>query len=353
MHSPLIYKPKPIFGLDIGAATAKVAQLKASRGQISVSGYGYVRFESSAVKDGVIVKPEQIAQVLKPFLKEQITGRVTTNRVVASVPVARSYTRIFQLPTLSPEDTAEAVKLEAEQYIPAALDELYVEHLALETNPKAKTHPVLLVATPKKIVDSYLSVLDHLRLEVDAVEPNLFANFRTIKFLGATNEPKIIIDFGALSSDLAAYDKSVRLTSTVNIGSDTITETIAKVLKIDEEQALKVKYRFGIAKSRWQAQLANALQPFLSTFANEVQKVMRYYHEHSENKTAISQILLVGGGSNMPGLSDFLAHLTGVTVANANPWNKLVVKPLQPPHPSEAVLYATAIGLALKGVGND
>ncbi|MBI4101048.1 type IV pilus assembly protein PilM [Candidatus Microgenomates bacterium] len=353
MQIPLFYRPKALFGLDVGRTTVKIAQLKVARGQPQVIGYGYGRFDKTAAHEGELVKPELIAEVIRDITNQTIIGHITTNRIAASIPIAHSYVRVLKLPSLSQTDLLEAVKLEAEQYVPIPSQELYIEHRVLAapkaaSGAKEKTISVLMVAVPKKIVGSYLALFDLLKLEVASIEPNMFANLRAIDFNCQTQGAKIVIDFGAHSSDMAIYDNGVvKLTSTVATGGDHITATIAKALNLTYEQATQLKIHYGIAKSRWQAQLATALQPILSDFASEVQKMMRYFHEHTP-QAAIDQIVVVGGGANMPGLSDFLSHLTGVGVLVCNPWTNLVLKPLQPPNPAETTIFATAVGLALK-----
>ncbi|MBI3983673.1 type IV pilus assembly protein PilM [Candidatus Microgenomates bacterium] len=357
MQVPLFYHPRPVFGLDIGRSTIKVAQVKAQKSQVRVVSYGYARFSSTATKDGELIKPEIVAQAIRSLLADSTIGKLTGHRVVASVPIANIYTRILQLPKLTSKDLAEAVKLEAEQYVPLAAEELYIEQLVLPSPKSAKataTQPVLMVATPRKIVNSYLAVFEQLGLEATVLEPNMFANLRVADYAVPHPGSKIIIDFGARSSDMAVYaGGGWQLISTIGTGGDNITEQIAQTLKLAPEQANQLKVHYGIGRSRWQAQLAAALQPILSDFANEVQKMVRYYHDHNPGQGAVDQIILVGGGANMPGLSDFLAHLTGIAVVICNPWTKLVVAPLQPPSTSETTVFATAVGLALKELDHD
>lgn len=365
MKTSLLYHTKEIFGLDVGRTTIKVAQVKHAHGNnIQVLGYGYGPFDKTAVKDGEILKPDLIAATINELVSKKLIGKIDTSRIAASIPVAHSYVRILNLPKMPEADLAEAVGLEAEQYVPVPNKDLYIEHHILEpfapAQPKPKavganpttaapaTLQILMLAVPKRIIDSYMKLYSLLGLEVDAIEPNMFANLRVAEYVCPSEKAKILIDFGAQSSDIAIYDNSVRLTSTVATGGDHITDMIGRALKLDTKQANQLKIHYGIGKSRWQAQLAEALQPILSNFANEVQKMMRYYAEHTENKSSIGQILVMGGGANMPGLADFLTHLTGVEVVVCNPWSKLIVKPLQPPSPSETTIYATAIGLALK-----
>lgn len=351
-----------MFGLDIGRSTIKITQIKSARGQVKVVGYAHAKFDAAATADGVIVKPELISSAIRELFAKSIIGKITTDRVVTSIPIAHAYSRILNLPvSMGESDRAEAVRLEAEQYVPIPPQDLYIEHHLLPVPPVPKpqvsktpvkaaevTNRVLMVATPKKIVSSYIELFDQLGLEVTAMEPNMFANIRSIDFNCPPPGARVLIDFGARSSDLAIHDGSIQLISTVATGGDHITELIGSALKLSAQQANQLKIHYGIAKSRWQVQLATALQPILSNFANEVQKLTRYYHEHSPGNQAIKQIVLVGGGANMPGLADFLSHLTGIEVLICNPWGKLEVAPLQPPAPAETTIYATSIGLALK-----
>lgn len=360
MQIPLLYRPKSVFGLDIGRSTVKLVQVKSARGQIRVVGYGYAKFDPTATQDGVILKPDLVGASIRELFGKSIIGKISSNRVMASIPIAHIYTRILSLPSMAEADLAEAVQLEVEQYIPIPAKELYIEHRSLPTPvvasgkaPAEVNHRVLMVAAPRKIVSSYVQLFDQLGLEVAAIEPNMFSNIRSINYNCPPKGARVLIDFGARSSDLAIYNQSIQLVSTVATGGDHITERIASTLKLSNQQASELKVHYGIAKSRWQVQLATALQPILSDFANEVQKLTRYYHEHSGNQASIEQIVLVGGGANMPGLSDFLSHLTGIEVVICNPWGKLAIDPLRPPAASETTVYATSVGLALKELEGD
>lgn len=375
---PLFYQSKQAFGLDVGQSSVKAVQINPRSNQPEIQGYGYVEFDPAAIVKGAIVKPDVITEAIHKLLSSVLVGKVTTNRVIASIPIAYAYTRVLTLPNLKKSELEEAVKLEVEQYVPVQIEDLYVEHeiirhIKSESKPPVSArkpglkkinhtlHPAsdsssnvtLMVAAPRRIVDTYLEVFNMLEFDVAAIEPTMFANFRAVNYFNAESKPRVIIDFGSHSSDLAIYDGTVRLVSTVETGGSHITEQIMKTLNLSREQANKVKTHYGIAKSRWQVQLANGLQPILSDFANEVQKTMRYYHEHNP-KNEINDIMMVGGGANMPGLADFLTHLTGVKVENFNPWAKLGLHALQPPYQTETTIYDTAIGLALRtGNSND
>jgi len=58
-------------------------------------------------------------------------------------------------------------------------------------------------------------------------------------------------------------------------------------------------------------------------------------------------VIIIGGGANMPGMSDFITDKIRVPARTCNPWINLDFGDLQPPHQLEKTLYATAAGLAL------
>lgn len=346
-HAPLFYKQKPIFGIDIGQSTVKVVQIARGKDQPRVIGYGYADFNPEAIDSGIIVDPDAVKQSLQPLIQDIVIGELTSDRVIASIPMAYIYSRVLELSGVEEEDLSKAVELEAQQYIPLDMDDIYLDYTLLEQADEEKTR-VFMVAAPKTIVDSYLQLFTDLDLEVYGTEPSLLAILRAVNHAFDDKKPKIIIDFGSQSSDLAIYDKNLRLTSTASVGGDHITDCIVDTLNVDQDKARRIKTRYGISKSEWQETLAPALTPILTTLANEVQKMLRYHHERNDTDAEIEQIVIVGGGANLPGLDNFISRLTGISVATTNPWNNIQVKPLQPPHRLETTLYTTAVGLALK-----
>jgi Tfp pilus assembly PilM family ATPase len=127
MDNTYIYKDKPVFGLDIGFSSIKVLQLQMQKnGKAKVLGYGACNYKPDAVKEGVITDPEALAKSVKKLFEESLVGNISTRRVCIAVPAAKTFTRTMTLPNVKEEDFSDAVRLEAEQYIPAALDDLYI-----------------------------------------------------------------------------------------------------------------------------------------------------------------------------------------------------------------------------------
>jgi len=343
----IFYKDKPVFGFDIGRSSIKVMQLSRTKKGTIVEGYGTISFDPSAIVNGVIVDPEVIIKASYELIEKQLVGKLTTTSVAVSLPNAHSFSRILTLPKMDARDLASAVELEASQSIPLPLDDLYYDYEIMKSVDE-QNQEVHLAACPKTIIDSYMGVFEALNLEVGLVESNISAVTRMVTHAEAHDVTTLIVDFGSTACDLSVYDGStIRITSTVDCSGDAITKLIAAKLGLTEQQAHSIKTRYGLEVSKKQAAILDAVGPELNKLTNEIRKVIRYFNERSDEKSSIGQIIVLGGGANLPGLSGYITDKSRIPSRLCAPWNNLSFGHLQPPHELETTLYTTAGGLSL------
>lgn len=345
MNNVVFYQDKPVFGLDIGFSSLKVMQTSMQNKRQLVMGYGVAGFDPTAFKDGVIVNPEIIAKVANDLFGKHLVGEITTRRVAVAVPAARTFTRTITLPKLSTKDLAEAIRLETEQYVPVPIEELYVDYAVV--NKMEKEQEILAVAVPKKIVDSYLQLTSLLGLEVVAVETTIDSASRLFVQAERSDVPTVLIDFGSLSSDITIYDKAIVVTGTVPGGGDSFTGAIASKLGVTKEEAHVIKTKYGLGVSKKQKEISDGLDPILAQMLKEIRRMIRYYEERSTTQRKIGQVVTMGGGANMPGLSEHMTNLLRLPVRMCDPWQHIEFGGLQPPHTVERSMYVTVSGLAL------
>ncbi len=339
------YQDKPIFGLDVGFSSVKVMQLEHRKHGIQVLGYGTTRFEPGAIEDGVLVKPEIIAKDVQALFRERLVGKINTRRVVLSIPAARTFTRTFKLPKLSSQDLAEAIRLETEEYTPLPIEDMYVDYSV--TNTTEKEQEVLVVAVPKKLVQSYVTLSNLLGLETVAVETTINGACRLFAHTDINKTPTVLIDLGSQSSDITVYDDGIIVTSTVVGGGDSFSEAIAKKLNVTHKEAHLIKTRYGLGVSKKQKEIIESLDPTILQLTKEVKRMVRYYEERSGIGRKIDQVVTMGGGANMPGLADQLTNALRLPVRICDPWQEVEFHKLQPPTTSEKSMYVTAFGMAL------
>lgn len=345
MNNTYFYQDKPVFGLDIGFSSLKVMQIDWVGKRQIVTGYGVASFDPRAIKDGVIVEPELIAKMMKELFAHNIIGEITTRRVTASIPASRTFNRTMTLPKLNKKDLMEALKLEAEQYIPVPIDELYMDYNVIgETEKEIE---LLAVAAPKKIIDSYVTLSQISGLEAIAMETSISASGRLFVQAEQSDVPTILIDFGSVSSDITIYDDGLIVTGTVAGGGDSFTDLIADKLKVTKQEAHVIKTKYGLGVSKKQKEITESLQPILEQLVKEIRRMIRYYEERSATKRKISQVVTMGGGANMPGLSEHLTNILRLPSRMCDPWQHLDFSDLQPPNTVEKSMYVTVAGLAL------
>ena len=352
MNSTNFFHDEAIFGLDIGHNTIKVMQLELASGKKpKVLGYGMGKFPAVAILNGVVANYDAISKAMYELFKNHLTGSVYTHRVACSLPTSHTFSRLMKVPTMDDSDLKEAIRMEAEQYIPMPIDNLYIDHEIINRSPEGIE--LSMVATPKSIVDSYMKLFEALELEPIALEPSMNATSRVFAIADASHtEPSILIDFGAVAIDLAVFDKTMIVNSTLPGGSELMTKLIIQKFEVEEAEAYQIKSKYGIGVSEKQQQVNEAIQPMLDILVKEIRKIMRYYNERvGQSNRKIAHIVTSGGGATMPGLNQFLSQQLGLPAKTLDPWQNLDFGQLKKPAELHQSAYITVAGEAILNPG--
>jgi type IV pilus assembly protein PilM len=340
------FEDKPLFGLDIGHDTLRVMQFVPGRGKIpKLRGYGSIAFDNSAIKNGVIIRPEVIAGAALKLFSEQLVGDISTKRVAVSLPASRTFTRAVQLPKMNAKDIDDAVHTEAEQYIPISPDNLCMDYTPIREDVDGIE--VFVVAIPKDIVDSYLVLTRMLGLEAVLFDSAIGASARMFSYDKLSNIPAVLVDFGAESSDLTVFNHGLVVTGTVSFGGDDITQTLAKSLHISSTEAVTIKSKYGLSASIYQKQVSEAIEPLLELLLKEIRRTIRYYEQRYNKEPPIGQVVTMGGGANMPGLVDYLTERLRLPARTFDLTTHIEHNHLRQIYQADRMTYITAAGLAV------
>jgi type IV pilus assembly protein PilM len=338
------FRDKPIFGFDIGHGSLKVMQIERDGKKGRVVGYGTAVFDGSAINDGIITNHAAIAKATQELFKGKLIGDITTHRTVVAIPSYRTFSRLISLPPLTGKELKEAVELEAAQYIPVPLEELYLDYNIIHRD--AEKIDLFAIAVPKKIVDSHLQLMQILGLEVVGVGTTIDAAGQLFLQDSQSDSPAVLIDFGSLSADISIFDRDLLVSGTVSGGGEVFTDRIREKLGVSQNEAHIIKTKYGLSASKKQKEIAAALDPVLSQLAQEVRRMIRYYEERYGAERKITQVVTLGGGANMPGLSDWLTSNLRLAVRTCDPWEYCDFHGLQPPSQADKPMYATVMGLS-------
>ena len=342
----LLYTDKPVIGLAISLTGIKVMSVDPKKWL--VNGYGSLDLDPGKVQaafDSEDGEDTYLVDNLKKLLKENIVGTISSDHAIVGIPTGKTFSRTFTIPAKEEATLSNAVELEVDQYIPIPMSSLYVDYEIISRTKDELL--VVMTAAPKTLVDSILSAVRSAGLLPILVEPSINSVARVIESAEEGHLTTLIVDIGPASTDIAVLSKgAIRITGGIGIGGNTFTLELANKLGVPLDNAHQLKVLNGLNSGPKQAKITAALKPSLERITTEVRKVIRYYNERINDDEKIEQVLVVGGGSNVPGIGEYFTNELIMAARVASPWQKLDFGSLQQPSKQFRPMYITVAGLA-------
>ena len=343
------------FGLDISDLSLKAVRLKKRGRFFKLSSWGELELPKGLIEEGEIKDAEEIAKNVKKLLSKLKGASLDTRNVAACLPENKAFLQVIKIPAVERKEIRNAVLFEAENHIPLPIEKSYLDFQVLPANKGALNFDVLIAAMPKETVTSYFLCLKKAGLNPLALEIESQSVSRAILKKEFSLDPVLIIDFGAsVTSFIIFSGHSLKFTSTIQVSSEDLTAAISKAYKKSFSEAEKLKIKYGLKDKR----ILKAVFPAMNELAANVKRYISFYQTHktkddSAPEKNISKIILVGRGANLKGMADFIFSKTKIPAELCNPWVNIIPEPLnEVPGLSyeESIGYATALGLALRGV---
>lgn len=353
------------FGLDFSDSSLKIVKLEKKGGVLKLASFGEALLRPGTIKNGEIKNKEALIKSIKKAASEVTGEKIKTKNVVVSLPEEKSFIEVIQMPKTLDEDLKSAVIYEAENHIPMPIEEVCLDSQVVPPVSGVLDHQdVLLVAFPKKTVNSYVECLKESGLKPIAFETESLASSRALIKNEVSDGPVLIIDFGATRTNFIIFSGySVRFTFSLPFYPQKLTEDIARSMKIDLVRAEKLKLKHGLflKKSEEGEKVYYVLSNSLMGLVEQIKKYLEYYythifHEHLPgSKRTVKKVLLCGGGANLKGLDDFLSCELALPIEFADPWINVLSAENRESFglsQKESLKYVTAIGLAIRGMKN-
>lgn len=339
--SKFFYKDKPVIGLDISLTSLKLMAIDTRKW--NVLGYASVDVDPNKLQASLSGDNRYLTEMLIE-LRRNIAGDLVSDHVVMGIPTIRTFARSIELPRDIKGALQDAVELEAEQYIPVPVSQLYIDYEI--TGKTDKSISVMMCAAPQKLIDICVTAATEAGFRTTMIEPGMNAAARLLKVTESGDLPTVIVDIGAATTDVAVLDGSIKVTGGVPVGGNTFTIDISKKLKVPLETAHQLKVLNGLNVSPRQAKIREALEPSLKKISDEIKKIIRYYNERLTEGKKIEQVLVVGGGSNVPGIGDYFTDSIIIAARVASPWQVLHFDKVPQPARQFLSRYITVAGLA-------
>jgi type IV pilus assembly protein PilM len=269
------------------------------------------------------------------------------------------FTRFVKLPPLQEDNIEQLVTFEAQQHVPFPLQEVVWDYELIEG---ANEKEVVIVAIKSDSLDELNSAVNDGGLgtsEVDVAPMALYNSFRAT--YGNPEEPILLIDIGAKTSNLLYIEGRRFFTRSIAIGGSAVTATIAKEYGISFMEAEQQKISNGLVAlggghteqmDESVAALAMVIRNALTRLPAEIARTTNYYRaQHSGS--APRRVLLAGGGANLPYTLEFFQEKLNLPVEYFNPVRNVTIgKGVDPAVVQrEGHLMGELVGLGLRGIG--
>lgn len=320
-------KARPLLGLDISSSAVKLVELTAGgKDGYRVERYAIEVLPKDAVSDGNIANLDGVVDSVKRAWKRLGTS---TRNVAVALPASAVITKKIIVPAGLREEELEAqVEVEANQYIPFAIDEVNLDYQVLGPAPSVPDEmEVLIAASKKERVEDRVAVADAAGLKAVVVDVESFATLAAFALVErqlpeeGKNQVVALVDIGASVMNLTVLRNGQQIYAREQaFGGGLLTQDISRHYGMSLEEAEAAKRAANLPEG-YEAELLN---PFMENLALEVSRALQFFFT-STQFNQVDHIVLAGGCAVIPGIDEVVATRTQVNTLVANPFANMVL----------------------------
>lgn len=350
-------------GIDIGSSCIKAVEIEPTSSGWTLVNAAVAPTPMEAVKDGNIVNVVEVSQAVRTMLRD--AGMKATGAVCA-ISGSQVIVRQVQFTKMAEALLRKSIKYEASRFISSSMEDSIVEFEILCDSEDGSQMNVMLVAAPREMINSRVSVLESAGLEPLVIDIESFALIRSLVEFNATDEylreTVALIDIGASHTDVDIVSRGeFALTRNVPIAGDSFTNAIKSLTGGSFEEAEHAKLAMT-AQSPVDQLPSNdpdnkcwrVVQPLLDELIREVRRSIHFYQSQfpeGSSEATVSKIVLTGGTARMPGLDAYISSKLNTSTEVAHVFTQSAIGTGQiPPQFIEehGPVLAVCTGLALK-----
>jgi type IV pilus assembly protein PilM len=345
--APPSYLVPPLSGIDISTSGVKIVRLAVHPRGLMLDRYAQIPLPAGAFLDGDVLDHSVVATAIAKAART--VGVSSTN-----VALSESKSYLFEATVAGSTKTEwyTAIEQQLDEFIPLSAAEAAFDIVPTAPGANGETH-VAGIGFARRIVDETLTVFDQAGVTPRSLESEVFASARALLPLG-DQSTTLIIDIGRTTTKVTVVGKCIPLfATTIGIGGHALTLAVQKHFGVTEEEARKVKMEHGILIAPENEDYIETMLSTLSAIREEIQTRLEYWQTKiaaAGTHEPVSQVLLVGGNASVRGLPEYLEGTLRIPVSTGDVFKNFISRDEWLPtlDYTESLVYATAIGLALR-----
>lgn len=310
-------------GLSIGSSSIKLVELKKSNKGFKLLHFGIIQLPEDSIVNREIVNHISVVESIKTLLRQLKLGN---QQVCTSLSGTSVIVKQLSLEVPNMKELQDQIFWEAEQYLPFDVSEVVMDYQVLRKS-KDNLVDILLVAVKKTVLESYMSSVEQSGLKPKVVDIDFFAleNLFEATYPAAQGQAVALVDIGASSTKLVVVQNGIPVfTKDSAIGGKNLTMEIQKHLNVSFADAESLKV--GSTQQDTPQEVSELMNIMNENLASEIKRGIDFYSASSSN-APVSHILLAGGSSKIPGLSEVVSGQCSLDCQMINPFNSVEYDP--------------------------
>lgn len=356
----IISKKNQLIGLDIGSYSIKLVEIEHKKKEKLLKNIGIAYIPPESISAGEIKDPYPIKQAIIELFNNL---KVKNKKVAVSVSGISVIAKKISLVDREDLDLEDAIKHEAEQFIPYDMDEVNLDFDIMSTiydetsSEDMGRLEIMVVAAKKSLIDAYVDLLQDIGLSPSIMDVDIFAMQNTFE-MSALNishdKCYILVDIGAttLNTNVIKGDVSLFVRSS-SLGGMQITKQIMEEFQIDFIDAEKIKLGAMKFEKAQDVKIRKIFRDVINEWINEIKGNIDFINRTYPGEN-IEKIIITGGSSRIKGLKELLSSEIGIAVEELNPFSNLHIDKKIDPSYLEYISFefAIAVGLSLRSIGD-
>lgn len=326
---------KRVVGLEIDTGEVRAVEMRLRGRALTLERWGRVQLPVDAVVDGVLIQPDPVAEALENLWAK---GGFECHDIVLGVINQAVLMRMAVFPRVPADRLDGVIRHQAQEYLPLPVGGMVMDYQVIGDVRRNGDDvlEVLLVATRREMLDSYIQLLEEAGLRALDICVTPLALLKLLP--EAAGEPVAVLDIANGQCSLVVTSGGVPRFARVISGG------------VAAGGGLTV---FSGEERRTAGRSVTAVEPgheWIEKLAGEVRSCLDYYTAQPD-AAPVAALVLSGKGACVKTLPARLQELLGIPTRTLQPLTGIEVPAGESVFMSEANDFAGCLALARIGLG--
>lgn len=319
-----LFNKESALGIDIGSRCIKAVEIVPTARGWELANAAVTECPREAVKDGAIVNIVEVSHVIRTMLRE---AGIKATGAICGISGSQVIVRQVQFPRMPEAALRKSIRYEASKYISSSMEDSVVEFEITGEAEDSSQMNVWLVAAPREMIDSRVSVLESAGLEPLVIDVEAFSLIRSLVEFSSSDkylrQTVALVDMGASHTDVNVVSRGeFALTRNIPIAGDSFTNAIRGLAGASFEDAEQMKLEMAdgcpldqINSAQPDNRTWKVVQPLLDELIREIRRSINYYHSQFPEGSVdlfVGKIVLTGGSARMRGMDAYISSKLNV-----------------------------------------